>query len=296
MSLNERNRKKLEQWIREHQVTHAAQYLIDHTRQGIRCIKTAPENYESPCVSRIGGDPDLPPEIEWPLTEDGTPMTFLLQLHLQEVVKYDESTLLPADGMLYFFVGIDEPAKDIEHRVLYVPKDQLASAQRRLSPEETALEEQFCGYQLEARASLEPPNYAYVDYDQIETDSYSFEEYEDFRFLLTGMSDHDDVATLFGYPTGQHDDSEYAAALMLLTGKSYDYKMEKALQQITEHFAGDENKAKQEIQDTLMLLEIESDDEVGFCWWDAGVLQFFIRKEDLLAGRFDRTYCSLYSS
>ncbi|MFP3388521.1 hypothetical protein SB782_06840 [Brevibacillus sp. SIMBA_076] len=94
-----------------------------------------------------------------------------------------------------------------------MPKDQLASAQRRLSPEE-----QFCGYQLEARASLEPPNYAYVDYDQIETDSYSFEEYEDFRFLLTGLGDHDDVATLFGYPTGQHDDSEYAAALMLLTG------------------------------------------------------------------------------
>ncbi|MFP3572784.1 hypothetical protein [Brevibacillus sp. SIMBA_040] len=26
------------------------------------------------------------------------------------------------------------------------------------------------------------------------------------------------------------------------------------------------------------------------------MLQFFIRKEDLLAGRFDRTYCSLYSS
>ncbi|WP_231929067.1 DUF1963 domain-containing protein [Brevibacillus sp. SKDU10] len=38
------------------------------------------------------------------------------------------------------------------------------------------------------------------------------------------------------------------------------------------------------------------DQEVGFCWWDAGELQFYIRKEDLLAGNFAHTYCSLYSS
>ncbi|MGG4493795.1 YwqG family protein [Brevibacillus reuszeri] len=296
MSLNERNRKKLEEHIFEQNVAHASTYLLETTRQGIRCEKTAIENYETPCLSRIGGDPDLPPQLEWPQTTDGTPMTFLLQLNLKELVKHDESSLLPARGMLYFFVGIDEPAYDIEHRVLFLQDDQLVSATRRHSPGETALEEQFAGYQLGARATLEPPNYAYVDYDQIETDSFSFEDYEDFRFLLTDMMDHDDVATLFGYPTGQHDDSEYEAALMLLTGKQYDYKMEKALHEITAHFAGDETKAKQEIQDTLMLVEIESDNEVGFCWWDAGVLQFFIRKEDLLAGRFDRTYCSLYSS
>ncbi|ETT74182.1 hypothetical protein C174_19446 [Bacillus mycoides FSL H7-687] len=30
-----------------------------------------------------------------------------------------------------------------------------------------------------------------------------------------------------------------------------------------------------------MLLELETDDDVGFCWWDAGVLHFFIRKDDL---------------
>lgn len=285
----------MEHVIREHQFEHASSYLIENTRQGIRCAKAGAANYERPCGSRIGGDPDLPPEMEWPTTRDGIPMTFLVQLNLREVAVHDESSRLPTGGMLYFFVGIDEPAYHIEHRVLFVPEPELASAMRRRSPEVTALEESFSGYQLEPRASLEPPNYAYVDYEVIENDTVGYEEYEDLTFSLNDMQ-RVDAALMFGYPTGQHDDSEYEAALMICTGKNYEYSTDKALKQLTAHFAGDEEKAKQEIRDTLMLLEIESDDDVGFCWWDAGVLHFFIRKEDLLAGRFDRTYCSLYSS
>lgn len=68
------------------------------------------------------------------------------------------------------------------------------------------------------------------------------------------------------------------------------------MEKLAAHFGGDEEKAKQEVADMQMLLELETDDDVGFCWWDAGVLHFFIRKDDLVAGRFDRTYCSLYSS
>lgn len=45
-----------------------------------------------------------------------------------------------------------------------------------------------------------------------------------------------------------------------------------------------------------MLLEITSNEEVGFQWWDCGDIHFFIRKEDLLNRRFDKTYLSLYSS
>lgn len=88
----------------------------------------------------------------------------------------------------------------------------------------------------------------------------------------------------------------YEAALHLLTGQKYNYSMESALMTITDHFKGDSDKAMREVQDTLLLLALDSDQDVGFCWWDAGEFQFFIRKEDLLAGNFENTYCSLYSS
>lgn len=295
LNLNEQQRKQVESLIEEYGFAHASQYILDHIRPSIRCTKAGETRYETLCDSRAGGDPDLPTSMQWPLTKDGIPMTFLAQLNLEELSGHDTASLLPVDGMLYFFVGIDQPAYDINHRVLYVTKEELAGAERRFAPEETALEESFRGFRLTARPSLEPPNYAYVDYDQIENESVGYEDYEDLSFSING-SRSDDVATLFGYPDGQHDDAEHEAALTILTGTNYNYSKSKALEQITAHYAGDEAKARQEIEDILLLFELESDNDIGFSWWDAGALQFFIRKEDLLARRFDRTYCSLYSS
>lgn len=295
MQLNEHNLIKMQSIIKEHQFEHAADYLIEHTRQGIRLSKKQVEDYASPCHSRIGGDPDLPEEIEWPLTSEGTPMTFLAQLQLRDVAAHDATASLPLVGMLYFFIGVDEPAYNIEHRVLYLTEDQTAAAVRRQAPEETALEEEFTGYRMEARATLEPPNYAYVDDEIVEDEEHDFESYEDLCHQLTGMKS-DDIATIFGYPSTQHGDCEHEAALMLLIGSEYNYSMEEAMQQITDHCGGNVEQAQQEIRDTLLLLAIDSDDDVGFCWWDAGELQFYIRKEDLMAKNFERTYCSLYSS
>ncbi|WP_194542324.1 YwqG family protein [Paenibacillus sp. JZ16] len=295
MQLNERNLIKMQSIIKEHQFEHAADYLIEHMRQGIRLSKKGVEDYARPCHSRIGGDPDLPEEIEWPLTSDGTPMTFLAQLQLRDVAAHDATASLPLSGMLYFFIGVDEPAYNIEHRVLYLTEDQTAAAVRRQAPEETTLEEEFTGHRIEARATLEPPNYAYVDDEIVEDEEHDFESYEDLCHQLTGL-ESDDIAMIFGYPSTQHGDCEHEAALMLLTGSEYNYSMEAAMQQITDHCGGNAAQAQQEIRDTLLLLAIDSDDDVGFCWWDAGELQFYIRKEDLLAGNFERTYCSLYSS
>ncbi|MCE5173667.1 DUF1963 domain-containing protein [Paenibacillus profundus] len=53
-------------------------------------------------------------------------MTLLLQLNLKDLAKHDESSLLPTSGMLYFFVGIDEPAYHIEHRVFYLNEGKTA--------------------------------------------------------------------------------------------------------------------------------------------------------------------------
>ncbi|WP_338749532.1 YwqG family protein [Bacillus sp. FJAT-52991] len=295
MQLQEKNRIKLERQLKDNGFEHAINYLMETTRQGVRCAKAGETDYIKPGRSRVGGDPDLPPQFAWPLTSDGTPMTFLAQLNMCDVAKHDVNELLPKTGMLSFFLGIDEPAYNIEHRVIWFDETEVLTAVRREPSGETALEDTYVGYDLEARPSLEPPGYAYVDMEQVENDEVTFGEYDDLFYEIRDQKDGD-IIQLFGYPTEQHDDSEYEAALMILTGKEYEYSMDKALDEITAHFGGDKTKAKQEVTDMQMLLELETDDDVGFCWWDAGVLHFFIRKEDLIAGRFDRTYCSLYSS
>ena len=116
---------------------------------------------------------------------------------------------------------------------------------------------------MEARATLEPPNYGYVDVELIENDEHDYESYEELCFQLTEL-DSGDIGTLFGYPSTQHGDCEFEAALMLLTGSEYNYSMDAAMQQIAKHCGGSTERAQQEIQDTMLLLAVDSDDDVGF--------------------------------
>lgn len=293
--LTDNNQQRLEQIVRDHEFEHAMDYLKESVRQGIRFSKQGVELYKETGHSRVGGDPDLPANVEWPLDSNGVPMTFLAQLRLNELVTHEAAALLPAQGMLYFFVGRDEPAYGIEHKVLFFSEDKLQEAKRFPSLEVTAIQGEFTGYRISARSTLEPPNYGYVDDEIVEDDEHDYEHYEDLCFELTDKSSAD-LAVMFGYPSTQHGDCEYEAALHLLTGNKYNYSMDSALKEITDHLKGDLDRAKQEVQDTLLLLALDSDQDVGFCWWDAGELQFYIRKEDLLAGNFANTYCSLYSS
>ncbi len=45
--------------------------------------------------------------------------------------------------------------------------------------------------------------------------------------------------------------------------------------------------------DWVMPAQVDSDDDVGSMWGDAGKLYFAIRRQDLAAGAFDRTWLVL---
>ena len=63
------------------------------------------------CCSKWWGNPDLPPQAEYPMMkiteEDGTegeyPLTFICQIDCEDIAPFDKEGLLPHEGMLYFF-------------------------------------------------------------------------------------------------------------------------------------------------------------------------------------------------
>src|SRR4051794_27709717 len=66
------------------------------------------EPTESPC-SRLGGRPNLPPEVLWPIW-NGISLPFIGQLNLAAIPPV-EGLPLPAQGSLFFFyAGIDHAA------------------------------------------------------------------------------------------------------------------------------------------------------------------------------------------
>ncbi len=74
--------------------------------------------------SKFGGCPDLPAPQQWPATEDGTPLTFLMQINCKDIAAFDTKDLLPTNGILSLFCGFPSADEKTENhaptfRVIY---------------------------------------------------------------------------------------------------------------------------------------------------------------------------------
>lgn len=275
--------------IHEFELSEVSDYLLSAGRPIINLKLAEKENYQLTGNSRVAGEPDLPAGFVWPLTAEGTPMSFIAQLDLETISPQDTQQLLPSTGILYFFMGDMQQASNIAHKVVYVA--DKTGLQRTPPPGVTILEkeERFTGYRLESAASIMPPNYAYVDYDQLSEDE--MDALDDLCMHLT-----EGAGRIGGYADGQHDDHNIEAAMYLEAGQPYDYFPKNARNTLLKHFKGDQQAVEAAIDDMTLLLQIDSDSKVGFCWWDAGCIQFMMSKKALRAHAFNRTYLSLYSS
>lgn len=84
-----------------------------------------------------------------------------------------------------------------------------------------------------------------------------------------------------------------------IEGKDYDTSLldyyEKRRDKYLHYLAHKEDLDRQ-INDIVLLFQMDSDDNVGTMFSDAGFAYFMIFKQDLAATRFDRTYASMWSS
>ena len=289
-----------EELIDEYELGSIKAILKKIAKESISLEKAGKETYAHTGNSRVSGEPDLPPGVSWPQAKDGLPMTFLAQLNLKDVPADRKHLPLPQEGVLYFFIADFDSAINIEHRVIYVEDTQKLV--RTPAPGITSLEkgQDFnpnAPYTLALDAGFSV-SVIYADEIYESADETGFDIDEDidlFSDFVCDLSSSNSLGNMFGYPREQHADSEIVAALMLLTGKEYNYKADEGVQQIANEI-GSMEKAQEEVADIVTLLELDSDNEAGFCWGDAGYIHFFMRKEDVLNKNFDKTYLSLYSS
>ena len=122
----------------------------------------------APGASRFAGEPDVPPDFEWPHGPDGEPLFFLAQFDLEQVAAIHRDPLLPTTGWLLFFYDNDAWGFKVEHygcwRVIWVEAERDA-LQRTPSPSGTpATEWSPCALRFQQVYSL-PTNDALVDAD-----------------------------------------------------------------------------------------------------------------------------------
>ncbi|MEC1180141.1 DUF1963 domain-containing protein [Metasolibacillus meyeri] len=286
--------------------------LMEYAKVALRFELASEENYEQVGNSRIAGRPDLPSSIKWPCTADGEAYTFLAQINLSEL-PFLPSKHWPATGILYFFLGLDEPAYNIDHQVIYYNGDLTSLALAKLPEgieEVNADEREFVSHKITWHPHLSLP-------DLGEDSDVLLEEHEDIYTEVCDVSDAlaGELQTWAGetqldaylcrngmgellfntYKTPERVEQEAAEALR--DGRNqYAEHLAKEVLPLLQQYKEHEEQHQQAAKNWQVLFSLSSLNEVNMCWWDAGYLEFLIDVEDLKEGRFNNTYLNLATS
>ncbi|WDF78367.1 YwqG family protein [Mucilaginibacter sp. KACC 22773] len=252
--------------------------IIPHVQPRID-LTLAPvnENELTTGQSKVGGQPDLPESVMWPITEEGKPMSFIAQLNCRDFAGLDESGLLPAEGVIAFFYCADQAAwgfdpKD-EQRFKVIYFNPTTDLKRRQFPGDLPEESQFNSNSIKAEKSLSIPRWR----EKVIDDKISEDDFDNYAEVASGVDNQ-----IFGYANYVQNPMELECQLVtngLYCGNSSGYE--------------DPQRAELEngINDWILLLQIGSeDDKTGMMWGDAGRLYYWIKKQDLKEKRFDKAW------
>ncbi|MFW6775181.1 YwqG family protein [Nocardioides sp. CPCC 205120] len=223
--------------------------------------------------SRLGGEPDLRADDEWPRDHRGRPLSFLLQVDLAEVHAALGPNDLPDAGLLSFFYdaagqpwGFDDDDPR-QWRVLHLPAGVPLA--RRALPDDHHPENRFTPCPVLVAAE---PVFADVgDFevtDVLGTDDAALEAYE------TAVPPRQDFAhRLLGRPETIQNDLRFDAAIAAAVA------------------AGDPagEPSEQTAGRWRLLAQVDSDEErTQMLWGDSGRLYFVMTEEDLRARAWER--------
>lgn len=222
-------------------------------------------------ASRLGGTPDLPAGVGWPLNA-GQPLACLLQLRLRDLAGLPAAADLPFDGTLWWFTdpGLrtygDDPAQRDAWRVLYVPGDGPALAATSF-PAALAPAACFAPAALTCAATATLPERPTLELPDLTWTPAEQRAYEDwYGDLITA---HAPRHQLLGDPLTLQDD------------------MRPQCQQMT---AGAPDPADPQARRWRLLAQIDSEPAAGLILPDGGLLYLWLTADDLRARDFSRVW------
>lgn len=215
-----------------------------------------------PWESKIGGNPYLPVGYEYPVDKNKKPMRLLSQINFSEVPHISS---YPEKGILQFYISAHDDLYGVDFKdlsaqnnfkVIYVPK---------YSKDETNIITDFSFVGEPGQYCLpfddEVKIYFDVGYQPVATGDFQFQKVfgkEVSSFLEDILDDEDEIDSFF-------DDFSFPGHR--IGGYAY--------------FTQSDPRENGYEEYTELLLQIDSDNDLGIMWGDCGVANFFIREEDL---------------
>jgi len=242
---------------------------------------------ESKTWSKIGGSPNLEKSQSWP-TWKGKPLSFLAQLDFSEMAAVASVPDFPKTGRILFFYDQEQstwgfdPKDEGSWRVLFqnnVSSDDTSTDLPRGLDENYIYIERPIGFHLIQ---------SYPDsLSRIKTDykALSESEWDELIEMKMGCYGEQPKHQIGGYPCAVQDDSMelecQLASNGVYCGDPSGYKDPR--RQALEHGK----------DDWILLFQLDSDDDAGMMWGDAGTLYFWIRRQELLLSDFSKVWMIL---
>lgn len=242
-------------------------------------------------ASKFLGMPDLPVGQPWPTRSDGQPLNSLAQINFAELDGARGDVPLPTSGLALFFIDYsnppwgDEPEDADGFRVIFTP-DVKNTVRTEVPPQAD-----YSGLLYDTKPTPQRLTFDSVvtypgpDHELLE-DTDAGDAAENIREAIYD-GDNDDpepMHQLYGHAKELQSPMEWQAQL-----SSNGINVSSG-----EPFPKDRQRAEEledSIGDWVLLFQIDSD--AIFNWGDAGAIFFWIRKQDLAAQDFSKTWMIL---
>jgi len=253
--------------------------------------------------TKFGGTPDVPAGFIWPVFETATfeddevkprPLAFLAQFNCAQLSPLDQEGLLPKTGLLSFFyeLGSQRWGYDPEDqgcaRVFWVQDTEGLSPAS--FPEDMEREYRLPEIGVAMRQEESYPDYEDLDHLLQSSDSevkLDLEEFEAAQAELGMDGEDDNCSKLLGWADTIQGNITVECELVsrgYYLGGNRDLPPEEVRAQA----------ARTSIEDWQLLFQLDTVKRGRFelMFGDCGRIYFYIRKEDLRAGQFDRVWLS----
>lgn len=281
---------KIEQLIRSSNLEKYEDAIISNCLLSLRMTMENRDDGNIPVAhSKLGGKPDLPIGFSWPKYQDRS-LHFIAQVNLAE--PDNKLSLLPDKGLLSFFYdSLEQPwGYDPNDRgrwkVLYF--DHIEDLERREEPEDIIEKGSYssCMTVFNLQTTLPPVESLFIDKLRLTN-----EETDNYYALLEKIEDHynfgDMSHRILGHPNPIQNEMQLECQLVTHglycgDGTAYRDPRRELLEQTADRWK--------------LLLQIDSEEDIGMMWGMTGRLYFWIREEDLRQLNFDNVWVVLQCS
>jgi uncharacterized protein YwqG len=240
---------------------------------------------DAPTRSHFGGVPNLPPGVDWP-ERQGARLGFLARLSLSEIYRAHPIDWLPHDGALLFFYDMDQQSWGFDPKdrgsaaVLRVPDlpDPVAQPDAGTKGHSSALPHRNAAFRrIDTIPSVERDAASALELSDKESDLYIDLAHAVFQ----GAPQHQ----VAGFPSPVQGDGMELECQLVSHGIYCGDQTGYADPRVGPLMAG--------ASDWRLLLQFDSDDDLGVMWGDAGVIYYWVEAHAARAGRFDNAWLIL---